>query len=285
MTTPERPTDDELRTRIRRATSHYHFQRPAPEAPAEPERTTRWPRIGALVAAAAAGAVLAIAVVGLVGRVAPTTPGASGSLAQSPSPLPSVVPTSPPVPVALADSRCRLLEGEVPSEWLVNGVTAENIGHEFATLPRVHEDQRDHAALFVYADERFLVTCILGRGTDDKSILRSVREAPGSIGVAYAGGVTSPGGMDAQGRLVVDDILMWGSAASDVDRVEVLLENGGLVEAWVGGGAWVAWWNEPISAVAVRAHHDDGTTTVLEQGMNAHRTMPGTSASPAQSAP
>ena len=60
--------------------------------------------------------------------------------------------------------------------------------------------------------------------------------------------------MDAQGRLVpVDDIQMWGSAASDVDRVEVLLENGGLVEAWVGGGVWLAWWNEPISAVAVRA--------------------------------
>jgi hypothetical protein len=270
MTTPDGPSDDELRTRIRRATSHYRLERPMPVEPV-PARGTVWPRVGALAVAAAAGAVLAIAGVSLVSRTTPG-PGSSPSPATSAVPTASTVPTAPPVSAALADARCRKLDGELPAAWLGNGATPESIGHEFATLPRLHDDQRDHAALFVYADTRFLVTCVLGRGTDEVSIIRSVREAPGSTGLAYAGGASGPGGMDPRGRLVVDDVLMWGSAAAGVDRVEVVLEDGGLVEAWVGNGAWVAWWNEPISAVAVRAHHDDGSTTGLEQGMNAHRT-------------
>ena len=283
--------DQELLEGIRRATDHFTFERPMPTA-LDARSSGRAGRIGSLVAAAAFGAAATLAVLAIIRPQGPPT----GS--QSPSPNPSYsAPASTPglespaphgteVPLGAAQRTCLSPRPDsIPDEWLASGESFADINARLAGLPLAQEEQRSHAALFVFADERFLILCEIGRRTDghgDVSIIGAVRETNGAP-IGYSGGTNLPASIDDAGNVYLADLLMYGPAAANVARVEVLLEDGSAVEASLGGGIWVGWWNRSISAVGVRATLDDGTTFLLDATMKAIVLSPRETGAPAQS--
>lgn len=269
--------DRELLERIRRATDHFTFERPAPTALGL-GRGARAGRFGSLVAAAAFGAAVTLVALAFLRPQGPPT----GS--QSPSPNPShSAPTSTPgpespaprgteVPLGAAQGACLSPRPDsIPPEWLASGESFADITARLAGLPLAQEEQRSHAALFVFADDRFLVLCEIGRrtdGQDDVTIISALREQNGAP-IGYSGGGNLPATIDDAGNTYLADLVMYGPAAGNVARVEVLLEDGSSVHASLGGGVWVGWWNRSISAVGVRATLDDGTTFLLDATMKA----------------
>ncbi|HTI29853.1 MAG TPA: hypothetical protein VL687_05800 [Methylomirabilota bacterium] len=282
--------DQELFERIRRATDHFSFERPAPSALGL-RRGARVGRFGSLVAAAAFGAAVTLVALAVLRPQGPPT----GS--QSPSPNPSRGPVSTPglespaprgteVPLDAAQRTCLSPRPDsIPDEWLASGETFADINAHLAGLPLAQEEQRSHAGLFVFADERFLILCEMGRRTDgqgDVSIIGALRETSGTP-IGYSGGTNLPASIDDAGNTYLADLLMYGPAAANVTRVEVLLEDGSAVEASLGGGVWVGWWNRSISAVGVRATLDDGTTFLLDATMKATVLSPEGTGAPARS--
>jgi len=284
--------DQELLDRIRRATDHFTFERPIPTA-RDARRNRGAGHFGSLVAAAAFGAAVTLVALAVLRPQGPPT----GS--ESPSPTPSHMPsptgpTSTPnpespapggteVPLDAAQRTCLAAPGSIPDTWLSDGETAADIDARFASLQVVYEEQRAHAALFVFADERFLVVCKIGRrtdGQDDFTIVRAMRDTNGAP-IGYSGGTSSPASIDDAGNEYVADLLLYGPAAANVARVEVLLEDGSTVEASLSGGGWVGWWNRSISSIGVRATLDDGTTFLLDATMKAIDMSTGESGAPA----
>jgi hypothetical protein len=280
--------DEELLERIQRATDHFTFERPAPTALGL-RRAGRAGRFGSLVAAAAFGAAVTLVALAILRPQAPPT----GS--QSPSPTPShsgpattpnpesPAPAGTEVPLDAAQRTCLATPGSIPDEWRSNGESEEEINARLASLPLAQQEQRSHAALFVFADERFLVLCEIGRrtdGQDDFSIIRALRDTNGAP-IGYEGGSDSRASVDDAGKTYVVDLVMWGPAGANVVRVDVLLEDGSTVEASLNNGVWVGWWNRSISAIGVRATLDDGTTFPLDATMKAVVIRPGESGAPA----
>ena len=282
--------DQELLERIRRATDHFTFERPAPTA-LRLGRGARAGRFGSLVAAAAFGAAATLVVLAIIRPQGPPT----GS--QSPSPNPSHGPATTPgpespaprgteVPLDAAQRSCLSPRPDsIPVDWLASGESYADINARLGSLPLAQEEQRPHAALFVFADERFLILCEIARqtgGQDSVSIIGAVREI-NSAPIGYSGGTNLPASTDDAGNTYVADLLMYGPAAVNVAHVEVLLEDGSSVGASLGGGVWVGWWNRSISAVGVRATLDDGTTFLLNATMKAIVLSPRESGAPARS--
>jgi hypothetical protein len=267
-----RPDDAGLQDRIRHATEHYAFDHPAPIPSLNRPMHARG-HVLSLLGAAAAGALLTLLAVGVLAR-----PGfIPGAASPSPTTTPAVTATPPAQPAAsevpqdAAQRICLADPGSIPPEWLGEGESAANVKTQIATLPQVIAEQRSHAALFVFADSRFLVVCKIGRhadGRDDMSIVRTERETNRDP-IAYAGGTKDPAGIDDE--ISVPNLMMFGQADNDVARVEVLLKDGSTVRALLAGGVWVAWWNESISAVGIRATLSDGTQFTREAHIQAPR--------------
>jgi hypothetical protein len=267
-----RPDDAELHDQIRRATEHFTLDRPAPSPElARPGRAGV--HLASLLGAAAAGALVTLLAVGLVARPG-LIPGA-GTPSPTSTTTPLVMPTSPvqpgasEVPLAAAQRICLADPGSIPAEWLTGGQTAADVVAEIAGLPHVITVQRSHTALFVFADSRFLVVCSIGRhtdGRDDISIVRSLRESNGDP-IAYAGGTVDPASIDDEIPLL--DMMMFGQADGNVARVEILLEDGSTVPAMVADGVWIAWWNEALSSVGIRATLLDGTQFTRRTSLHA----------------
>jgi hypothetical protein len=262
--------DQELQERIRRATDHFRYERPIPDA-LTARRTGQAGRIGSLVAAAAFGAAVTLVALAIikpqgpwVGSQSPTPHPSPTEPASTPG-LESPTPRGTEVPLGAAQRTCLATPGSIPDGWLRPGETAAEIADRFAGLPLAAEEQRPHAALFVFADERFLVLCEMARrtdGQDDFTIARGLRETSADP-IGYSGGTSSPATVDGAGIVRVADLVMYGPAAANVSRVDVLLEDGSAIDAQLADGLWLGWWNRAISAVGVRATLDDGTTFLL----------------------
>lgn len=280
--------DQDLLERIRRATDHFTFERPIPSA-LDARRNGGARRFGSLVAAAAFGAAVTLVALAVLRPQGPPT----GS--QSPSPDPSHrAPTATPgaespaprgteVPLDAAQRTCLAAPGSIPDGWLLSGESAADIDGRFASLQLAHEEQRAHAAMFVFADERFIVLCEIARrtdGQDDFSIIRALRETNGAP-IGYSGGFSSPATVDDARNTYLADLVMYGPAAANVRRVEVLLEDGSTVEASLDDGVWLGWWNRSISAIGVRATLDNGTPYPLDATMKAIVLSPEQSGAPA----
>lgn len=281
--------DQELLERIRRATDHFTFERPAPTALGL-GRGARAGRIGSLVAAAAFGAAVTLVALAVLRPQGPPT----GSQSQTPTPSHSG-PTSTPnpetpapdgteVPLDAAQQACLSPRPDsILDEWLKSGESYADINARLASLPLAQEEQRSHAALFVFADERFLILCEIARRTDGQdsvSIISAVREINGAP-IGYSGGFSSPATVDDAGNRSPADMMMYGPAAPNVARVRVLLEDGTAVQASLTDGVWVGWWNRSISAIGVRATLNDGSTFPLDATMNAVEMSAGESDAPA----
>jgi hypothetical protein len=283
--------DQELQERIRRATDHFTYERPIPTA-VRVRRTGQAGRLGSLLAAAAFGAAATLVALAIIRPQGPPT----GSQSPSPNPSQSAPATTPglespaprgtEVPLDAAQRACLSPRPDsIPDEWLRSGESFADINARLASLPLAQEEQRSHAALFVFADERFLILCEIGRrtdGQDDVSIIGAVRETNGAP-IGYSGGANLSASIDGAGQTYVADLLMYGPAGANVARVEVLLEDGSSVDASLGGGVWVGWWNRSISSVGVRATLDDGTTFLLDATLKAVVLSPGETGAPARS--
>lgn len=282
MTGPMRPTDEELSQRIRRSMDHYTFDRPLP-GPHDGGRAAAW-RWSGMLAAAAAGALVALVAVALVGW---PRAGMLGSGTPSSSPIAMTAAASPseslstasPRPEASevgrtsADRTCLADPGEIPAEWLRPGESKEAVRDRLGALSLVHADQRPHAARFLYADDRFVINCQIDRRADGSSgsgIVRGIREDHGG-GLEYSSGSAYAGGEIVDGMRRPADMCMTGTAAPHFVRVEVGLSNGDTVEAWLGDGLWLAWWNEPVDAVEIRGYDADGDVTTVRHELSVPR--------------
>jgi hypothetical protein len=271
-----RPDDAELHDQIRKATEHFTLDRPAPMPElGRPRRAGV--QVASLLGAAAAGALVTLLAVGLVARPG-LIPGAA-----TPSPTatttPAVMPTSPAepgaseVPQDAAQRICLADPGSIPAEWLADGETAAAVVAQIAGLPQVITEQRRHAALFVFADSRFMVVCRIGRhtdGRDDMNIVRGLRESNGDP-IAYAGATKDPASLDDE--IPLPDLMMFGQADANVARIEILMGDGSTVRAMMAGGVWVAWWNEYLSAEGIRATLSDGTQFTRDVSLRAPKPL------------
>jgi hypothetical protein len=263
MSTDQGPVDTQLHDRIRRATDHYVFNQPAPSAATRQTRPVG--RIASLAAAAAFGVaatLVAIAIIRPAGLL-PTGQGSPSPTASPTSPsFASPVPGGTEVPRDVAHRTCLAPPGSIPKEWPVGGESPADVEARFAAMPQIHEEQRPVAALFLFADDRFMVLCEIARrtdGADDFSIVRAVRETNGDP-IEEWGATNSPAGSGDGTGPGVNDLLVYGAAAPNVDRVDILLADGSAVEASVADGIWVGWWNSSSPATRVRATLRDGTT-------------------------
>jgi hypothetical protein len=57
--------------------------------------------------------------------------------------------------------------------------------------------------------------------------------------------------------------ILGGRTAADVGRVEIVLDDGGVVTASVGAGHWLAWWPGTVTADRITATSADGHVAVL----------------------
>ena len=264
MTDQRRDDDEALAARIRRSMAHYRFDRELP-SPRPQTFPWRWPMLAGAALTGAAVALVAVAVVGWP-RTSPSgagTPTPNPSSSHTAQPTGSESPAPSEVARASADALCLADPGELPSDWLKPGDTPAGIRDDLMALPLVYADQRDHAAFFLYADERFVIECLIDRRDDGRSgssIARGVREDHAG-GLEYAAGSAYAGGEIVDGRPRPADMYMAGTAAERFVRVEVVLADGSLVEAWVGDGLWLAWWNEPIDSTEVRVYDREGNVT------------------------
>jgi hypothetical protein len=274
MTDPKQPNDEDLNERIRRAMVHYTFDRPLPAGRTKATAAWRWP---SLLAAAAAGAAITLLAVAVVGW---PRGGSLGTSSPSPTPIPTAAGESPllspePEPSEVgrlaADRICLADPGEIPVDWREPGETEDAVRDRLRGLLLVHSDQRAHAAMFVYADDRFVIDCLIDRRSDGNSgsrIARGIREDHGG-GVEYSSGSASAGGELVDGLARPADMYMTGTAAPGFERVEVLLADGGTVDAWVGDGLWLAWWNEPVDSVEIRGYDSEGNVVTVQHELSA----------------
>jgi len=272
VTDPTRPTDTELSERIRRSMSHYTFDRGL--VVHEQARPAGWLRFGALAAAGAAGAVIAVAALGLMGglRFGPLAGegGPSPSAVQSPGP--SMIPTATPTPSATAlvisdataTDRCLAVTSEsIQDSWIQPGETVDQVIQRLVTLPLLIADRREHASVFLFGDERFVVVCQFrdtGGEELEFSVWREPRVAADDV-IRYLGGGYTGGAVDANGVIVglnLPDLTAHGTVTPDVARIELVLEDGTTREARIAAGDWVIWLQEDVATTALRAYDAQG---------------------------
>ena len=154
---------------------------------------------------------------------------------------------------------------DVPAEWVRAGEQMGQLVQRINSLPLVNVDIRDHAASYLFADERFVVDCRIYRTatTDpDSTLARSLREDPGT-GLVYTFGSAVGAGGGPTGTWPAD-LLMVGSAAERFEQIEVVLEDGTTVPATLTDGMWLAWWNKPVASVEVRGYDAKGQVTIID---------------------
>lgn len=273
MSTPVSPNESELFARIREAASHYAFDLPLTET-APRERLPRLASLAAVALVAAGGVILTLAVVGVLGGPPFNTVGSIGPVASSLR-SPDVVTGATQVPVDVAARVCRQTADAIPSDWLQPDVTAADIRARLIGLPLVHDEQRTHAALFVFADDRYVTLCTVARraaaAVDDHeglSIATGLLNDPHGL-VDYSFGMAGSGAEDVPWNMV-----MAGAAARDVASVGVRLADGKTVGAWLGDGVWVAWWNEPIASREIVVRSRSGSEETIEQRFTPPSTPP-----------
>lgn len=160
---------------------------------------------------------------------------------------------------------CATASTDVPQEWIRPDELRGQVLQRIRRLPLLTVDIRDFAASYFFADSRFVIECRIYRAAPgaepEVSVLRTLREDPGD-GLVYSfGSARGP----VSGRPA--DMLMVGSAAPRLERVEVVLEDGSLVPAYVQDGMWIAWWNLPLSAVEVRGYDRNAAVTSILAGL------------------
>ncbi|HEY8178481.1 MAG TPA: hypothetical protein VIH19_07805 [Candidatus Limnocylindria bacterium] len=262
------PTDRELAERIQRSMDHYRF----PRSSVEPVRPRiAWGSIASLFAAAAAGAVVAIAVIGATGGLArmatSTSPsGTPSSGAASPTARPTPAPSAPgilPITDADATAACLAMEPSgVQADWLRSGESRAEVVERFGRLPLLIADRREGASIFVFADDQFVTTCgFTAEQEGPSSTMRGIRQLPENAAADVLYIRSSPMTVDEDGTMVPGgepEIVAVGTAAPDVARLAVVLQDGTLLDARLSNGVWLAWWTEPLSGVAVRAFDAEG---------------------------
>ncbi len=272
--TRDNAPDRDLVDRIRSSTAHWSFDRPEPIVATSNNRTTapRYLAIAAVAIVAAALTVTAVAVVGRIPRLGLPSVGQPTSSPAVPSPNPrsaepTVTPTLAPVSGADAERMCLDDNVEIQADWVQRGQSDDEVRRTLASLPIVHQDQRDHGGLFLFADDRFVNVCeIVRTASGDMNLSSSIglrEHAGGDINIS--GAWNSPESMGAP----VADMMVFGEAAPDVKAVHVVLEHGRRLDAWLGDGLWIAWWNEPVGSVAIEADHANGTVTTTKHRMRA----------------
>ena len=262
MTDPAQPSDEELTQRIRRSMSHYHIDRPLEVA--APRRGRRIWEVARLVAASAGGAALTLVVLALLGGLSPAPAGdASPTLQPSGSvgARPTAPATGPPGPTAEeAAAECLSLEPDgVVDDWLEAGEDPAEVVARIAGLPLILRDDRTPGSVLVFADDRFVVGCEWGAGASaPEGIFRGVREPAVDPSVKLLFAFSERDGAEPPSPAFIGDQVSVGVARDDVARVLVVLEDGARVEASVGGGLWLAWWQEPVEAAMLRAYDASG---------------------------
>ena len=264
MTGTNQPPDDELFSRIRRATEHYTLDRPAPQA-RQVQRGERAWRFASLVGAAAVGAAATLLVIGIVRAPSNPVPGQG---------TPTGRPSATPAELTISDADAVRLcvanrEATMPSEWIRKGETFESVDAELRTLPLVARQQDPPQAMFAFADDRFFTICQVERtpteGLLATSISTGVRELHGAV--SYLGGASDFGGTDRASADQIPDQVMWGSAAAAIERIDVVLADRSTVQGTLGSGFWFAWWHNRMSSTDVRAYRPDGSVVVLHEGI------------------
>lgn len=262
MTDQLPPEDQELAERVRRSMAHYRFSRPMTDVP-RPRSRVVW--LASLAGAAAVGAAVSLAVIAglnLVPRV--SNPGNE----PTPTPIVQPDPSATPVPVldvteAQAAAECLQVEpADVINQWLEPGETKADVVARFATLPLLIVDRREEWVMFVFADDRLVTGCrFIAAHEQPETIVRSVRTVLGNrpARALYIG--SQPMTIDENGDMVPNgepDITAVGVAQPNVARVAIVLEDGRTLDARLGAGMWFAWWNDPVSGVAIRTYDQDG---------------------------
>jgi hypothetical protein len=187
-----------------------------------------WLRIALPVSAVVAGGVAAIVAVGVL-----QPPGGSR-------------PSIDQAALELCQPEQRIVQ--IPDEWLEAGEKRAAIIDELRNLPLVARHSDRGLVLYLFSDGRFGASCVT-LGNDPGSLGPSVRHArtihldDGGDAVRIVGGST-----DTDGPVVVS-----GTAADGVERVELIRSDGQRIPAIVAGGVWVAWWPERVSATSVEA--------------------------------
>jgi hypothetical protein len=272
--TDQRPPDDrELADQIQRAMAHYRFQGRA----IEPAARRGLLPIASLLGAAVVGAVVTLAVIGALGGLPRANVGGETPLPMSTatgrpsSTVPSASAAATPqatsagiLPVTDAEATAACLAvapSDVLADWLMPGESRAEVAVQFGRLPLLIADRREGASMFVFADDRFVSACGFTAGQEQpSSTMRGVRQLSPNAGVDVLFISSSPMIVDEDGQMVPGgepEIVAVGTAASEIARVAVVLEDGTLLDARLSGGAWLAWWTEPLSGTAVRAFDPD----------------------------
>lgn len=245
MTDQLPPDDRELADRIKRAMAHYQFQGGAID-PAPARRGLL--AIASLLGAAVGGALVTLAVIGALGGLPHT--GVGGTPQGTP---PGILPLTD----AEATAAClAVAPSDVLAEWLAPGESRAEVAAQFGRLSLLIADRREGASMFVFADDRFVSACGFTAGQKEPgSTMRGVRQLDQNAGVDVLFISSSPMIVDEDGQMVPDgepEIVAVGTAASNIERVAVVLEDGRLLDARLSGGVWLDWWTEPLSGTAVQ---------------------------------
>jgi hypothetical protein len=150
----------------------------------------------------------------------------------------------------------------VQADWLRSGESRAEVVERFGRLPLLIADRREGASIFVFADDQFVTTCgFTAEQEGPSSTMRGIRQLPENAAADVLYIRSSPMNVDEDGTMVPGgepEIVAVGTAAPDVARLAVVLQDGTLLDARLSNGVWLAWWTEPLSGVAVRAFDAEG---------------------------
>jgi hypothetical protein len=165
---------------------------------------------------------------------------------------------SPPSPSRRAVAGLCLGQIEsVPEEWRLPGEDFSSSLERVQALPLVIAHESEGSYLF--GDETSWALCTVDPHEDPEQALGVTwgpREEPAQPVQVLSGG-------EASDPFAAPSFAMAGAATGEVARVLVILDGGSEVEADVGGGYWLASWNENEDGVVLKAY-DVGGDLLIE---------------------
>jgi hypothetical protein len=231
-------SDAELRDRIRHSMEHFRAERAANMLKAHAPRR----RSFAVAATAIAAAAITIGIVSIV-RPWLGPPGGTSDWVNG-------------------GAACRAIYAPwfVPDDWLEPGETRIDVRMHLEGLPLIGQERRGDGGLVVLGDERFVRICVVrdtagSLGTLATVVVTEPRAAVGDRELQYRWGRSDGGGHLMGGK---GPVVEAGVAGSEIDRVEVIREDGSRVTAILAEGIWVAWWPERLGGASIEAFDADG---------------------------